>query len=285
MIWRGEDVDLRSARLHVRVYGDSGPPLLLIHGVTRAGIDWLPIAPFLSQFGQLHAIDQRGHGRSQHALSSYRVRDYLSDACDYLDRIGQPTLVVGHSLGGMVAAGLAAERPDLVRAVVMEDPTFEMTGTRIHETFFPDLFNAYLPHAGSNRPVGEVAKALAGALVGAPGGPRVPLGVTRDAATLRFTAASLKQLDPNVLRMILDGHWLNGFDIAAVLAAVQCPALLLQADFAAGGALPDDYARTLADQIRDVTHVRLARVGHNIHTMATESMRRIVAAFIAALEL
>ncbi|GIW88524.1 MAG: alpha/beta hydrolase [Isosphaeraceae bacterium] len=280
---QARDLTVGSVRLRVHRTTSDGPPLVLLHGVSRCGLDWLPLIPHLSLLGSIHALDQRGHGHSQKGLGAYRVRDYVEDATAYVAALDAPAILIGHSLGAMVAAGVAAALPARVQALVLEDPTFEMTGARLHETSFPDLFHAYLPHVGSHRPTDEVARALGRALVGAPGGPKLPLSATRDAASLRFLAECLKQLDPNVLTSVLDGHWMDDYDIDATLGLIACPTLLLHGEYAAGGALPEDYAERLASLILDVTRVRLPRIGHNIHSSATEAMLRPLLAFLAAI--
>jgi pimeloyl-ACP methyl ester carboxylesterase len=60
--------------------------------------------------------------------------------------------------------------------------------------------------------------------------------------------------------------------------------LFLQADHAAGGALPDDYARDLAGGIADAALVKLSGVGHNIHTSQPEAMMRVVVPFLLSLD-
>jgi pimeloyl-ACP methyl ester carboxylesterase len=271
--------------LNVAVGPPNGPPVLLLHGVTRRWQDWRVLLPSLTFDFQAHALDFRGHGRSGRAPGSYRVVDYVPDVLAYLRQaIELPAVVVGHSLGGMVAAAVAAELPGRVRALVLEDPTFAMTGDRIGETSFPDLFRAFLPHAGSARPVAEIAAELAEAPIHQPDRP-VParLGEVRDAVNLRTSAAGLKHLDPDVLTAPLAGRWLDGYDVPATLARVACPTLFLQGDFAAGGALPDEYAAELAAALRDVALVKLPGIGHNIHGTQPGAMLNLMLPFLDSL--
>jgi pimeloyl-ACP methyl ester carboxylesterase len=264
----------------------AGAPVVLLHGVTRRWQDFLPILPALAARWHVHAIDLRGHGRSGRAAGAYRVIDYVPDVVAFLrDGLAGPAIVLGHSLGAMVAAAAAAEAPGRVRALVLEDPTFAMTGHRIGETGFLDLFRAYQAFAGSGRPVEEIAAALAEAPVAVPGrdGP-VRLGEIRDPAALRLSASCLRRLDPDVLPPAIAGRWLDGYDVGATLGRVACPTLLLRGDFAAGGALPDAYAAELAAALRGCLHLRLSGVGHNIHATQAEAMLRLVLPFLASLE-
>jgi pimeloyl-ACP methyl ester carboxylesterase len=104
--------------------GASDPPFLFIHGWC---CDRSYFAPQADHFGRHHrvvSVDQRGHGASPAAVDDdYSVPTLAADAAAVIEAtaLDRP-VVVGHSLGGVVALVLAAERPDLVRAVVMVDP-------------------------------------------------------------------------------------------------------------------------------------------------------------------
>src|SRR5581483_7683841 len=58
----------------------TGPPLLLLHGVTRCWRDFVTLVPPLAPRWQLHGLDFRGHGRSARAPGKYLVTDYVRDA-------------------------------------------------------------------------------------------------------------------------------------------------------------------------------------------------------------
>jgi pimeloyl-ACP methyl ester carboxylesterase len=185
----------------------------------------------------------------------------------------------------MVAAAVAANVPGHVRAVVLEDPPFEMMGRRIGETSFRDLFVAYRNLAGESMPIDDLVKRLSDTTIKAPGHSRlVRLGDVRDAASIRFSASCLRRLDPGTMAPILEGRWLEGYDIDAVLGRVSCPALLIQGDFSAGGALPDDYASAIAKAMPRCTHVRLPGVGHQVHGTQAETMLRLVTGFLESLD-
>ena len=80
-----------------------------------------PLAEMLPARWRLIALDQRGHGFSDHAPSYTRV-DYLGDIARLLDHIGLRSVVLlGHSLGGANAYQFAARFPDRVSAMIIED--------------------------------------------------------------------------------------------------------------------------------------------------------------------
>jgi pimeloyl-ACP methyl ester carboxylesterase len=67
------------------------------------------------------ALDQRGHGLADHGGPFTRA-EFVADAAAVIERLGsEPVVVLGHSLGGITAYQLAAQHPELVCALIIED--------------------------------------------------------------------------------------------------------------------------------------------------------------------
>ncbi|MGD9648638.1 MAG: alpha/beta fold hydrolase [Pirellulales bacterium] len=263
----------------------NGPPLVMFHGVARRWQDFVPLLPALSARWQLMAIDHRGHGRSSHG-ESYGVVDYLTDAVALLrENIQEPAVLYGHSLGAMVALGVAAELPSAVRAIVLEDPPLDTLGQGIASTPYQAMFTDYYDLIKDGAPgVDELTAALADVLLAAvAGGPKMKLGRVRDPASLRFMARCLVDLDPAVLRPLIAGHWLDGFSWQQLAERVTCPVLLLQGNEALGGMMSNDDAAVADRLLRRLTHVRVAEAGHLLHWQATETTLRLTLAFLESL--
>lgn len=274
---------IRADELQLRLTSGpaSGPPLVLLHGVTRGWQTFLPILPALSPRWQCHALDFRGHGTSDRAGGRYLVADYVADAIAAVRHVGGPAVVYGHSLGAMVAAATATELPDLVRAVVVEDPPFETMGRRIRRTRLHSYFAGLHSLAGSQQSLPELARDIADLrFVDPESGESVRAGDIRGAASLRFAAACLQRLDPDVLAPIVAGRWLEGYDRDAILQRVRCPVLLLQADYAAGGMLTDEDADACETLIADCTRVRMPQVNHLMHWSRTQDVANVVTSFL-----
>lgn len=263
----------------------SGPPLLMLHGVTRRWQTFGTMLPSLLSRWHLHLIDFPGHGRSERTPGRYCVVDYAAVAAAIIrERFPEPAVIYGHSLGSMVAAYVAAENPSSVRAIVMEDPPFGTMGNRIRETPLHAYFAELKRLAGSSRPVGEVARELAKFELRDPkSGVSQKLGAVRDAAALRFTAASLARLDPEALDPVLSGNWLAEFDWPKVLAAVQCPTLLIQADETVGGMLIDDDAHRAESLMADCSLVPMKNVGPLVHGTRPYELLTVVTPFLESL--
>lgn len=101
----------------------SGAPVLLLHGLMGHAGHWAPAAALLGAGHRTIALDQRGHGASAKPPAGPFTREaYVADAAAVIERLGlAPVTLVGHSMGALTAWQLAAERPDLVRALVICD--------------------------------------------------------------------------------------------------------------------------------------------------------------------
>ena len=248
-----------------RTTSDAGPVLLMLHGVTRCGADWEPLLPALAAHWKVIALDQRGHGTSPRA-ESYLVTDYIADALRFVqEETAAPVVLFGHSLGAMVAAAVAVELPDQVRGIILEDPPFHTMGNRIAGSAWQAQFTGMREAARKRGTIETIADALADIRLPASGGGFKRLGEMRDRASLAWSAECLSQLDPEVLTPVINGRWLDGHDVAAVLSSVRCPVLLLQADPTAGGALTDADADAAESALPSCQRVRFPGIGHQLH--------------------
>jgi pimeloyl-ACP methyl ester carboxylesterase len=111
----------------VLAYDDTGvhgrTPLVFLHGLSSARSTWARFVPAFDTEHRVLTLDHRGHGESAHAPGTYTLDHYGPDAVDFCERVvGEPAVLIGHSLGGVVAHAVAWSRPDLVRGVLLEDP-------------------------------------------------------------------------------------------------------------------------------------------------------------------
>jgi pimeloyl-ACP methyl ester carboxylesterase len=108
--------------LVIREWGrPDGAVILLLHDLGSSGDSWRHVAPLLGQRFRVVAVDLRGHGGSSHT-TDYSFEAMRNDVIRLLDALGfLGVIAIGHSMGGLVAYLLAATRPDLVRALVLEE--------------------------------------------------------------------------------------------------------------------------------------------------------------------
>ena len=246
-------------------HGGEGPALLLLHGVTRCGKDWEPLLPALTTAYRVIALDQRGHGGSERG-GSYFVTDYVDDVVRWMrDEFVESLMVFGHSLGAMVAAAVASELPHRVRGIVLEDPPFHTMGNRIVGSAWQTQFIGMREAARRGGNVIAITDVLANIQIPVNGGGFKRLGELRDRSSLNWSAQCLSQIDPELLTPVIEGRWLDGYDVADILASIRCPTLLLQGDPTTGGALTDADATSVLAALSSCQHVRFSGCGHQLH--------------------
>ena len=108
------------------------PQLVLLHGITSsAAANWPSIAHWSQRGWRVIALDARGHGLSprwqpqQLLRAGQQLVDDVVEVLEYLQptpTAGLKPILIGHSMGAATAAVVAAQRPDLVSALVLEDP-------------------------------------------------------------------------------------------------------------------------------------------------------------------
>ena len=106
----------------------SGQPVVMIHGWACDGSDWSWLSAALVGNYRVIVPDLRGHGRSaiaDTAAGGYAPQDFAADIVELITSLELTDVVlVGHSLGGIVASLIAVSHPQLVAAIVVIDPGY-----------------------------------------------------------------------------------------------------------------------------------------------------------------
>lgn len=234
---------------------------MLVHGLMGRGSTWSRQVSWLARCGEVYTYDAPWHrGRDvadPHPISTERFVDDLADAVGALDR---PAVIVGHSMGALHGWCLAAARPDLVRALVVEDmaPDFRGRTTGPWEPWLQALPAEFTAEQQVLDQFGPVAG--------------------------RYF---LEAFDRTAIGWRLHGHPREWIRIAAEWGtrdywvqwrAVRVPALLLEA---ANSVTPPGQMRQMHETGHRTTYMRVAGAGHLIHDEQAEVFRLHVESFLA----
>jgi pimeloyl-ACP methyl ester carboxylesterase len=119
------------ARHRVRVRGreipywttGAGPPLVLLHGLGGSSRCWTPSLGGLATTHRLFLVDWPGFGSLWRLHREFLLDEASSWLADWIEAVALARIrVVGHSMGGYVAARFAARYPDLVERLVLVAP-------------------------------------------------------------------------------------------------------------------------------------------------------------------
>lgn len=246
-----------------------GATILLMHGLMGRGRTWSRHLPWLRELGRVVVYDaswHRGRGERPDLASdggkSVATEWFVEEAAAVLEAHADgPAVVIGHSMGGLHAWCLAAARPELVRALVVEDMAPDFRGRTLGpwEPWLESWPVEFADDASVDALVGPVAgQYFRESFDRIPGSPGYRLHGHMD--VWRAIAA----------------HW-GERDYWAQWAAVRAPTLLVEAEH---GVTPKGQMREMASRNPLARHAILA-AGHLAHDMEPDQFRRLVTGFVA----
>ncbi len=142
--------ELNDLKFHFFQKGE-GSDVVLIHGFTSSSAIWVfaNVVETLAKSYKVTCYDLRGHGATTRPKTGYDSGTHKDDLAALLDHLKiDPPILVGHSLGGVVAAHYASEFPDRVRGMVFSDTYFpglrELEPNMGQATVWQDLQSEFL---------------------------------------------------------------------------------------------------------------------------------------------
>jgi len=234
--------------------GGGGRPIVALHAHWMEAATYVQLAERLAPRWRVIALDQRGHGYSDHA-SSYTRDDYLGDLEALLDHVGiaEPVVLLGNSLGGVNAYQFAGRDPARVRALIIEDIGAEVASDA----------GFVLNWSGTFATREQLAEKI---------GPRLAPYL---ADSFRHTAAGWQlAFEPREMLISQDhaagDHWPDWL-------ASDCPALLIRG---ADSPLTTEAELAAMASQRAQTQLAVLKAGHVVHVDAFEEFSVVVERFL-----
>jgi N-formylmaleamate deformylase len=123
--WGTAICETNGIKIHYTRTGGNKPTLILLHGLMANGLCWTGLAQVLEEEYDIIMQDARGHGKSSVPDYGYRYEDHANDVAGLINALKLPSpILIGHSMGGMTAAVVASRKPNLLRGLILADPTF-----------------------------------------------------------------------------------------------------------------------------------------------------------------
>ena len=230
-----ERIDVGGHALRVDAGGAAGPPhFVCLHGLVDTLEIWDGLRAPLGERGRVVCVDQRGHGESDAPPGPYRREDLASDVVGVLDALGLARAVlVGHSMGGIVAMTTALAVPQRVSGLVLIG-----TASRCNER--TAKWYERIAKAGEAAGTDGLARAIYGENAGK--------RVDGDAQGIAHVTRTLQSLfdDP----------------LTPKLAELRCPTLLLVGEKDPMG---PKASSIIAEQLGDATLEVVPGCGHWVH--------------------
>lgn len=262
--------------IHALGAGD-GPAILFMHGIGGAAWSWLPQGLALAERCRCYLWEARGHGAASPA-PDVTLGDYYQDGLEALNFIrerGEPPIVAAHSMGGLIAMALGADRPAAMRGLFLLEPVYAPYGpppsmTRLGHTRRSALRSLLLAVPRE----GLLSLALSRAVFHS--------AFTDRAAEARAWEEQRRQPIVEFPAMFLEG--MEGrFEQRAFARELRVPALLLEGSIARRRprfpGLVADLRAALGNRFR----YEVAEGGHYLQLDRPEVVTGLLGAFIASL--
>ncbi len=259
-------------RLSVRDFGGSGTSVLLLHGLAGHSGEWNATAGRLASDYHVVALDQRGHGDSERLPGDVSRQAFVADVAAVIDhlRLG-PAVLIGQSMGANTAMLVAAEHPELVRALVVAEGSPDGPLEHDPQPAVAVLIERWLAEWPVPFPDAEAAHAFF---------------VDQGIEPMAWTAG---------LRRRGDGLW-PAFDARVMVdciadlasrsywqqwRAIQCPTLIV---FGERGHFSNEHGAELAAQLPQAIHVTVPDGGHDVHLDSPDLWIQSVQTFLEQLD-
>ncbi len=247
------------------------PTMVLLHGYGSNWHTWGRVVDKLSSEFHLYALDLRGMGRSGNFGAGSTRQTWADDVAAAIPKLSsRPVYLVGHSLGGWVAAAVAAQKPELVTKAVLVEP-YSGANSEVRKQA-----RRRLPEERGLRAQQIRAAATPEDLI--PAVSQQYEGASDD--SIRRIASMWFQMDP----VLEEGPISRSEDSETfddIFMAIKCPTLVIIGATDNGGILSDEEAERVVGLIPDSRLLKWPKVGHSPHIARNHDFIRATKRFWA----
>lgn len=148
---RDEFIRAGDLTLHFVKWGAAGPPVICIHGITSNAYFFQAFADGLATNHQVYAYDLRGRGDSDKPAQGYSVPIHAADLLNLIEALGlERPIIIGHSLGALIALYFAAHYPEKLSKLVLVDAGAPWPWKRVEDQ--PAWLTASVSRIGTSIP-------------------------------------------------------------------------------------------------------------------------------------
>ena len=274
------NVVVNGMRLHLLEWGDAAAPsVLLLHGANQSGHSWDLVSLALAHHFHVVAIDQRAHGDTEWPRDGEASRHSMAaDARAVLELLGlDRPVVVGHSMGGVVAMTLLTAHPELASRVVFVDIGAELPGATEGPNEGQQQIRDFISSAREFDSIDEYIDRVA------------EYDPFRSREHIRRTLiynlmqrSDGKYVSKNGLRRAVEaprpGDELGSRPTIEDVRVIECPALVVRG--AQSRVLTPEHAATFAEALPAGELVTVADCGHNVHSQNTPGFLEVLLPFL-----
>jgi len=265
---------------------DNGPALLLLHAQLLDWYTYSKVLPDLSKSFHVFAVDYPGHGKTTYPENYPMTANKIgSDLAHFIETvIHEPVYVTGNSSGGLLTTWLAANKPDLVKAIVLEDPplfsaeypeikqtiayrAFTTSHNAVKDGYKGDFLSYWIANSTqffktytgpfSQQLIDFAVKSYRNA------NPDKPVEIAFLPVSVQEMLRGLNYYDPSFGAAFYEGTWNSNFDHKEALQKIQCPTLLVHANFSIkddgilDGAMSQEQAELATSLIRNGQYMKV----------------------------
>jgi pimeloyl-ACP methyl ester carboxylesterase len=278
--WSQGDVVANGIRQHYYRTGGDKPPLLLLHGILEGALAWLRTARALEQDYDVIMLDTRGHGDSEGIASGYSPTLLAADTASAIRALGLgPVALLGFSQGAGTAIRVAAEHPDLVRALIAagwSDTTGDFA-SGVNSPQYQAWLSAYIAWLEQLKTQTHAQRMVAALSQLPPGAPLPP--EDEYVAWVEVCA----RLDLDLVRLgveLWERVGAEAHTMTTALERVECPLLIMKSEFFPQPGAPQSVREEASDR-PNVRIVRFVNTGHLIYREQFEQFVRLTREFFA----